>query len=275
MSTAEAGTRQEMTAERELAALAADSRIVILRQALASAVGGRGESKVQTLKNALFDLIERGFWRPGDKLPGEKELSIVLGLSLGTVQSAIRPLQASGLLERRRGAGTFVAAAKQLGSSIWHFRFRTADGKNLLPWTSTVTGVEETAEQGDWAEFMGFAASYIRIRRVVHVDDKFDLYSEVYLDGPRFRPLLETPLDVLSGKNLRGFLHERYNAPTLRAIHRLALIEIPADIAETIGVAPGSRGIDMKALSYSFRDAPMSWQRIVIPETPYELELLG
>ena len=275
MSMAEADLSHRGTAEEDLAALAADSRIVILRQELERAVDGRGESKVQTLKNALFDLIERGFWRPGDKLPGEKELSIVLALSLGTVQAAIRPLQSSGLLERRRGAGTFVAAAKELGSTIWHFRFRSADGKNLLPWTSTVHSVDEIVEQGEWSEFMGFAPSYIRICRVIQVDGKFAVYSEVYLDGPRFRPLLDIPLDVLSGKNLRIFLHERYNAPTLRAIHRLSMIEIPKDIAKAIAVAPGSRGLNMKALSYSFRDAPMSYQRIVIPDTGYELELLG
>lgn len=275
MATAEAGTKRRAATAAELAALAADSRIVMLRRELARAAAVPGASKVQTLKNALFDLIERGFWRPGDKLPGEKELSIVLALSLGTVQSAIRPLQAAGLLERRRGAGTFVADARELGSTIWHFRFRSADGKGLLPWTSTVSAVEETAEQGAWAAFMGHAASYIRIRRLIHVDGKFDLYSEVYLDGVRFRPLLEVPLEALSGKNLRVFLHERYNAPTLRAIHRLTATEIPRDIARAIGVTPGSRGLDMKALSYSFRDAPMSWQRIVIPATPYELELLG
>jgi DNA-binding GntR family transcriptional regulator len=261
--------------DEDLAALAADSRIVMLRQEMARAVTGGGQSKVKTLKDALFDLIERGFWRPGDRLPGEKELSIVLSLSLGTVQAAIRPLQSTGLLERRRGAGTFVANAKQLGASIWHFRFRTADGTGLLPWTSTVYSVEEITGQGEWSAFMGEAPSYIRICRVVHVDGKFDVYSEVYLESPRFRALLETPVEMLSGKNLRVFLHERYNAPTLRSIHRLTTIDVPRDIAGRIGVAPGSRGLDMKALSYSFRDAPISYQRIVIPETPYELELLG
>jgi len=275
VSTIETERPQKQSSGEDLAALAADSRILMLRQELARAVAGRGQSKLKTLKDALFDLIERGFWRPGDRLPGEKELSIVLELSLGTVQAAIRPLQAQGLLERRRGAGTFVANARELGSTIWHFRFRTADGKGLLPWTSTVYSVEETGERGAWSDFMGAAPSYIRICRVVHVDDKFDVHSEVYLEGPRFRALLDTPMDVLSGKNLRIYLHERYNAPTLRAIHRLATLEIPAAIAKRINVAPRSRGIDMKALSYSFRDAPISYQRIIIPQTPYELELLG
>ena len=275
MSMTEAERAQKLAGDEDLAALAADSRVVMLRREMERAVIGGSQSKVKTLKDALFDLIERGFWRPGDKLPGEKELSIVLSLSLGTVQAAIRPLQAAGLLERRRGAGTFVANARELGSTIWHFRFRTADGKGLLPWTSTVYSIDEITGQGDWSDFMGKMPSFVRICRVVHVDGKFDVYSEVYLEGPRFRALLEMPLEALSGKNLRVFLHERYNAPTLRAIHRLTSTEIPREIAERIKVAPGSRGIDMKALSYSFRDTPISYQRIVIPETPYELELLG
>lgn len=275
MSMAEAPSDHKSAAERELAALAADSRIVILRQELKRAAELRGESKVQSLGNALSDLIERGFWRPGDKLPGEKELSIVLSLSLGTVQAAMRPLANSGILERRRGAGTFVAQARELGSSIWHFRFRSEDGQSLLPWTSTVHSVEEITAKGEWSDFMYFAPSYIRICRVIQFTGKFDVYSEVYLEGPRFRPLLDIPLDVLSGKNLRVFLHDRYNAPTLRAIHRVATFKIPANIAKAIGVAAGTTGINMKALSYSFRDTPISYQRIVIPENPYELELLG
>lgn len=275
MSMTDAKTRQRSIAEEELAALTADSRVVILCRELERAVARGGESKVQTLSSALFDLIERGFWRPGDRLPGEKELSIVLSVSLGTVQAALRPLQSSGLLERRRGAGTFVAKAKELGSSIWHFRFRAADGDGLLPWTSTVHSIDEIVGSGEWSDFMNFAPSFIRICRVIQVSDKFEVYSEVYLEGPRFRPLLDIPLDVLSGKNLRVFLHERYNAPTLRAIHRVATVEIPRYIAKLIKVAPGSRGINMKALSYTFRDVPISYQRIVIPETPYELELLG
>jgi len=275
MSTTETKARQKPVPDEDLAALAADSRMVILRRELTRAGDRGGESKVQTLRSALFDLIERGFWRPGDRLPGEKELSIVLSLSLGTVQAALRPLQSSGLLERRRGAGTFVAKARELGSSIWHFRFRSAEGDGLLPWTSTVLSVDEIVGPGEWSDFMAQAPSYIRIRRVIQVSDKFKVYSEMYLEGPRFRALLDTPLEVLSGKNLRVFLHEHYNAPTLRAIHRLATIEIPGEIGELIGVLPGSRGVNMKALSYTFRDAAISYQRIVIPETPYELELLG
>ena len=258
----------------DLDRLAQDERIQTLRDALTRAVAQRGESKIHTLSDALFNLIERGFWRPGDKLPGEKELSLVLELSLGTVQAALRELVNAQLLERRRGAGTFVADAKELGSSIWHFRFRTLDGKNLLPWGSKVLSIDEVDEQGPWSEFLGFAPTYIRVRRINDLGE-FKVYSEMHLDGSRFRPLLDVPLDLLAQKNIRVFLHERYNAPTFRGIHRVRSTVVDADIAPLIDVQPGSHGLLIKALGFTFRDAPISYQTIVVPETPYELEILG
>lgn len=263
------------TMAADLETLRADIRVRSLRRALENAPDEKGESKVRTLRNAIFELIERGFWRPGDKIPGEKYLCILLSVSLGTVQSAMRDLVASGLIERRRGRGSFIADAQEIGSTIWHFRFRTPDGASLLPWAVRVIEVTETREQGSWSDFLGGVPSYIRIRRIVRVADEFNVYSEVYLEGARFRPLLDIPLDLLSDKNLRVFLHERYNAPTFRAVHRLTACHIPAEHAELIGCAAGSQGLDMKALSYTFREAPISFQRIIVPKTPYELEILG
>lgn len=46
----------------------------------------------------------------GDKLPNEVELSAELGVSRSTLREAIRILTTSGLLEIRRGKGTFVTA---------------------------------------------------------------------------------------------------------------------------------------------------------------------
>jgi GntR family transcriptional regulator len=268
------GAAAKPSAATDLERLAQDERIRALRDALTRAVAQRGESKIHTLSDALFNLIERGFWRPGDKLPGEKELSLVLELSLGTVQAALRELVSAQLLERRRGAGTFVADAKELGSSIWHFRFRTLDGKNLLPWGSKVLSIDEVDDQGPWSEFLGFAPTYIRVRRINDLGE-FKVYSEMHLDGSRFRPLLDVPLDLLAQKNIRVFLHERYNAPTFRGVHRVLSTTIEAEVAPLIEVQPGSHGLLIKALGFTFRDAPISYQTIVVPDTPHELEILG
>jgi GntR family transcriptional repressor for pyruvate dehydrogenase complex len=53
-------------------------------------------------------LIADGRLRPGDKLPSERELASMLGVSRTSVRDAIRTLEVAGLLEPRQGEGTVV-----------------------------------------------------------------------------------------------------------------------------------------------------------------------
>ena len=55
-------------------------------------------------------VVEKGL-KPGEKLPNEVELAGELGVSRATLREAIRTLTAQGVLEARRGKGTFVSAA--------------------------------------------------------------------------------------------------------------------------------------------------------------------
>lgn len=248
-------------------------RFDVLVRTLANFSADRSSSKIQALINTFSELIERGFWRPGDRLPTEKELSQQLSLSVGTVQAAMRALQSANLVERSRRSGTFVSQAREQGSTIWYFRFRTPDGSGLLPWETANLYLEEIRHEGEWSRFLGPSPSYVKISRLVSVAGEFMIWSDLYLDGQRFSPLLDTPAAVLAGKNLRVYLHERFNAPTFRAVHRVLNCEIGDDQAERLGCGARDVGIRLKAMSYTFRDAPISYHDIVIPPNPYELEI--
>jgi GntR family transcriptional regulator len=56
-------------------------------------------------------LIERGQLRPGDQLPSENEVTAHLEVSRATVVKAFEELEASGLVVREQGRGTFVSSA--------------------------------------------------------------------------------------------------------------------------------------------------------------------
>ncbi|EPN16767.1 GntR family transcriptional regulator/aminotransferase, class I, partial [Pseudomonas syringae pv. actinidiae ICMP 18804] len=49
------------------------------------------------LAELLGSRIENGFYRPGDRLPSVRALSVEHGVSLSTVQQAYRVLEDSGL----------------------------------------------------------------------------------------------------------------------------------------------------------------------------------
>ncbi len=61
-------------------------------------------------------LILRGILRPGDRLPGERELSEKLGVSRPSLRDAISDMSDRGLLISKAGSGIFVA--DQLGSAF-------------------------------------------------------------------------------------------------------------------------------------------------------------
>jgi GntR family phosphonate transport system transcriptional regulator len=60
-------------------------------------------------EQAILRAIRSDRLRPGEQLPGEHQLAEALGIHRHTVRRAIESLAAKGLLEIRRGRGTFVA----------------------------------------------------------------------------------------------------------------------------------------------------------------------
>lgn len=57
----------------------------------------------------IIELIESGKLKPGDQLPGERDLTQQLSISRSAIREAIRLLEAQGLLDVRAGLGTFVS----------------------------------------------------------------------------------------------------------------------------------------------------------------------
>ena len=66
------------------------------------------------LAQLLGDRIEQGFYRPGDRLPSVRALSVEHGVSLSTVQQAYRQLEDHGLAAPRPKSGYFVPVAREL-----------------------------------------------------------------------------------------------------------------------------------------------------------------
>src|SRR3982750_4797587 len=72
----------------------------------------RGTTSEEVISQ-LREMIHRGDLRPGDRLPPERDLAKLLGVSRPTLRAGIRSLTAVGILQSRQGAGTFVAKAEE------------------------------------------------------------------------------------------------------------------------------------------------------------------
>jgi GntR family transcriptional repressor for pyruvate dehydrogenase complex len=71
----------------------------------------RGTTNSEEVISRLREMIHNGELRPGDRLPPERDLARLLGVSRPTLRAGIRSLAAVGVLQSRQGAGTFVVKA--------------------------------------------------------------------------------------------------------------------------------------------------------------------
>jgi GntR family transcriptional regulator len=65
-------------------------------------------SLVDGAEEALRNWLAPGRHREGDRLPTEHDLASMLGVSRGTLRTALRRLEETGEIVRRQGSGTFV-----------------------------------------------------------------------------------------------------------------------------------------------------------------------
>ena len=70
----------------------------------------RNGSTAEEVAARLREMIHSGELSAGDKLPPERDLAKILGVSRPTLRAGIRSLSAVGILFSKQGAGTFVAA---------------------------------------------------------------------------------------------------------------------------------------------------------------------
>ena len=62
----------------------------------------------------IRQLIEGGNLKAGDKIPPERELAELIGVSRPSVRVGLRSLATVGVVESRRGSGTFVSEGPPL-----------------------------------------------------------------------------------------------------------------------------------------------------------------
>ncbi|WP_077305338.1 GntR family transcriptional regulator [Terribacillus halophilus] len=66
------------------------------------------------LADRLNRQIVSGELKPGDKLPSVREMAVSSKVNPNTVQRTYRELEASGIVESRRGQGTFVTENEEI-----------------------------------------------------------------------------------------------------------------------------------------------------------------
>jgi len=79
------------------------------------------ESTLEVIVQQIKNQIKKGILKPGEKLPSERKLADLLGVSRASVREAIQALAFSGYLEVIQGKGTYILEIASKYDEITNF----------------------------------------------------------------------------------------------------------------------------------------------------------
>lgn len=231
-----------------------------------------GLPKYRRLEQAILECIRAGYWRSGDRLPAEDQLTGLTPYSLGTIQRAMRQLTADSIVERRHGDGSYVRGNMKAMDDPWHCRFIDVETDTILP-ISSRTLLREQAGSGPWSRYFDRDADLIRLDRQIMVNDEFLIYSRFYFDQNALGLLADVPLKELDGTNFRNLINEQSRLPITFIDRQISFSIFDAETRKVLGPEGGEEGLRLQAVARSGSHTTVFYQEFFIPKTVRPLAL--
>jgi len=232
-----------------------------------------GVPKYIAFRDAFVYAITSGEIKPGEKIPGEKELAAVLPLSLGTIQKGLKVLADERVISRRTGQGSFVSpTSSDEMSAPFHCRF-VNDAKNAyVPAYPRIVSRARVEVEGEWSKHLK-ATHLICIERVININKEFNVYTKFFADRQRL-PIFETLSEKkLSAQNFKEVIF----SVTGKTIGRMDLFVNLEQVAPAIGawleISKNATVMRFTALAFLGNTDPVYYQEIVVPKTERTLHI--
>jgi GntR family transcriptional regulator len=146
------------------------------------------------IQDAIAKRIESGELKLGDAVDSERILAKLHGVSLMTARHALVALEREGLVERRRGSGTFVAPPKIHFNKLMSFTEQLA-GRGLTA-TSKVVACKIVGDEPEIAARLALPSSskLIKIERLRYGANEPFALETCYLSADEFGGLDQASL---------------------------------------------------------------------------------
>ncbi|MFL5680064.1 MAG: GntR family transcriptional regulator [Chloroflexota bacterium] len=207
--------------------------------------------------------LDAGEFRPGDRLPPERELSGRYGCSVITVRRALTELAREQRIERTQGRGTFVLHPRIDRDLVDPLSFtEEMQQRGLDPETRLVAARPESAGEGVAAALRlepGSPILYLERLRVA--DGEPLLLEQVHLPAERFPGLLASDLEH---RSLYGILTERYGVHLARARETLEPVLLRAREARLLGQPRRSPALLVDGIAFTAEGAPVEFARTYV-----------
>lgn len=221
------------------------------------------------LKSAL-DAEE---WRPGERMPTERDLAERYGCSLITVRHALGELVREGRIDRVRGRGTFVLAPRLDRNIAGSMSFaEELQRRGLDPATRLVTSrIEPAGEAVANALEVDADTPVVYLERLRLGNGEPLILEQARLPANRFAGLLAFDLEK---RSLYDLLAERYATRIVRARETVEPVHLRQRDAKLLGLPSRALALQIDGVAYAADGTPVEAARSFIrgDRTRYYLE---
>jgi GntR family transcriptional regulator len=208
----------------------------------------------------LVSAIETREWKPGDRLPSERELAKRYGCSLITVRRALMELAREQRIERTRGRGTFVLHPRLEidfgGNQSFTDEMQT---RGLDPATRLIGARPESAgESVAMALDLEIGSPTLYLERLRLAGGEPLLLEQVHLPAERFPGLLASDLE---NNSLYDLLTERYGVRIVRAREAIEPVLLRTREAQLLDQAPGRPALLIEGTAFGADGHPIEFAR--------------
>lgn len=213
------------------------------------------------VESALADDIAAGSLVPGDQIPAEDRLIARFAVSRTTVRKAVENLVARGLLEIRRGKGTFIATPplrQELTALTGFVEDMVALGRNP---TARLLGVERISATAEVAKHLDLAigALVYRIERVRLADGAAVSFDETFLPEEIGARVAAADLEA---EPIFTVLEETCGIPLVEAQYQLEAAAVDRRAAQALGIKVGSPIFLIERTSYTEGQRPVDYEKL-------------
>ena len=215
-----------------------------------------GVPAYQRIQGAIRKRIEAGQLRTGDPVASERDLAKIHQVSLMTARHALATLEREGIVERRRGIGTFVATPKIHFNKLMSYTEQMA-GRSLTV-NSKILFAKVIHDQQEIAARLALPASagIIKLERLRATADEPFALETCYFSSEEFPTLLSAPLNR---ESLFKILEREYQIEIGYADEEIDATAADARTSELLSVPRGEPLMRIRQLIYSTKGKAVTY----------------
>src|SRR5438093_5548292 len=222
----------------------------------AQAKNRNGQPAYQRIQGAIRKRIDSGQLHPGDAVASERDLAKIHQVSLMTARHALASLEREGIVERRRGIETFVAAPKIHFNKLMSYTEQMSSRSLIAGSKVLLAKLLDNENEAAARLSLPPTSHIIKLERLRHAAGEPFALETCYLDAAEFPGLLDAPI---SRDSLFGILERDYKVELGYADEEVDATAADPRIAETLSIPRRDPLLRIRQVIYSTKGRPITY----------------